>query len=1471
MMSDNAVSLSAQVRAVYAQLPQKWRRSVVGMAYGAVLDLLDEEGLVSQGAVLEALLPDMKPAQARLMLMTQYINRPYQTEQGSVPLRLQMSRASKKATQPAQLWFVAEQGFDPALATPRSERYQDSLFEDIQAQQATGQELLEAAKQVSQGLQQAPALHEAAPEPMRVAEDEAPMLRQARYEIQLGQYPEKRTHHGLRDAVKLKEWQDTQASAHDLRQSSAGKTVNCLQAMLEWTQNAATANEAPKLLVLLGDYGTGKTSHALQYSRVLNAEVPHAAWPLGDKAPKPRALYMDLAQMAGISELARLSLHDMLSLMLAKQLGRPTSSADVDALITQARTGELVMVYDGLDELLGNDRQVLHNVFGQLLKILEPATRPRAAGRQESQTTQARLIISCRTHYFRDVEQQHAFFDTRKRGIAKGEDYLCLTLLPWSPENVQSYLRKRLPAHQAQELARIIETTYNLQELASRPVLLAMMSEQVGSLLRQAELGEPITAAQLYNITVAEWIARDDGKHRIAAFHKPLLMGALAAALWSDETESWSTPRLDAWVMQTLNQLFPGEYSAAQAQALQDDLRTATFIVRPGSDDFSFAHRSFAEYFLARFVLDAMEACCAGWLSPAVLRPLLPQRALNLESMNFLKELWDQVLSKPVMQGAMRTACSAAQLAMPLWQWLQEGGDARIMQDATLLDVPYQSAPALHASLWGMAVALKLPAPDLAGAAAHLNWQPLKPINLRGLQFVGEQWQGVDWRGLPPLDCRGTNFLALRAHGCLLGRVICNKHTNWAQALLRDCDTALVAWGDSDRAGLRVRQGDIWKRWPERQAGRMVLQGPWRRVMQRSGMNAVAFSPDGRSVLTGSHDGSAYIWDAASGQILREFKGHGDAVSSVAFSPDGCSVLTGSYDGSARFWDAASGQMQQECIGHGDEVSSVAFSPDGRSAITGSWDKTACLWATASGKLQREFIGHGNSVTSVAFSPDNCSVLTGSRDKTAHLWDAASGKLQREFKGHVKAVTSVAFSPDGRSVLTGSDDKTARLWDTASGQMQGKFKGHRGIVSSVTFSSDGQSVLTGSYDATACLWNLASGQVQREFNGHRGSVTSVAFSIDGRRVLTGSYDGAARSWDDASSQQHREFKGHGVWVASVAFSPSGRSVLTGSYDGTARLWDSDSSQMQCEFKGLGRLVTFVAFSPDGRSVLTASTDDATRQWDVASGQMQREFKEHGIVATSAVFSPDGRSVLAGNFHSTARLWDTASGQLRLEFKGHGSTVTSVGFSPDGRSVLTGSSDKTACLWDAFSGKMQRKFKGHDGGVSSVAISSDGLRVLTGSYDGTARLWDAARGKLQREFKGHVRAVTSVAFSPDGRNVLTGNDDKTARLWDIASGQVQREFRGYGSRVTSVAFSPDGQQIALGTNDCAYVIALNNNGVGFPETRVFVHGEYAPSTALFDSEGNLLDCDNEAADTWLMCLARGKPEPIEFAPVLALPA
>ncbi|WP_084763412.1 NACHT and WD repeat domain-containing protein, partial [[Scytonema hofmanni] UTEX B 1581] len=240
---------------------------------------------------------------------------------------------------------------------------------------------------------------------------------------------------------------------------------------------------------------------------------------------------------------------------------------------------------------------------------------------------------------------------------------------------------------------------------------------------------------------------------------------------------------------------------------------------------------------------------------------------------------------------------------------------------------------------------------------------------------------------------------------------------------------------------------------------------------------SVAFSPDGKTLASGSADKTIKLWDVATGKISQTLTGHSKWVNSVAFSPDGKTLASGSADKTIKLWDVATGKLSQTLTGHSDGVYSVAFSPDGKTLASGSGDKTIKLWDVATGKPSQTLTGHRDKVISVAFSPDGKTLASGSYDDTIKLWDMATGKPSQTLTGHRDKVNSVAFSPDGKTLASGSPDKTIKLWDVATGKLSQTLTGDSDEVSSVAFSPDGKTLASGSADKTIKLWDVATGKL----------------------------------------------------------------------------------------------------------------------------------------------------------------------------------------------------------------------------------------------------------------------------------------------------------------------------------------------------------------------------------------------------------
>ncbi|HSV65974.1 MAG TPA: caspase family protein [Mycobacteriales bacterium] len=284
------------------------------------------------------------------------------------------------------------------------------------------------------------------------------------------------------------------------------------------------------------------------------------------------------------------------------------------------------------------------------------------------------------------------------------------------------------------------------------------------------------------------------------------------------------------------------------------------------------------------------------------------------------------------------------------------------------------------------------------------------------------------------------------------------------------------------------------------------------------------------------------------------------AVYAVAFSPDGKTLATGSGDGTLRLWDYTTGlPIGPPLTGHADSVRAVTFSPDGKTLASASDDRTVRLWNPTTGQpIGQPLKGHNDAIRAMAFSPDGKTLATGSDDHTVRLWNPTTRQpIGPPLTGHTNWVWSVAFSRDGRTLATAGVDENVRLWNPTTRQPIGPpLTGHTDAIQAMAFSPDGKTLATGSDDRTVRLWNPTTRQpIGQPLTGHTGHVRAVAFSPDGKILATGSEDGRVRLWNPTTHQPiGPPLTGHTDWVNAVAFSPDGKTLATGSADDTVRLW-----------------------------------------------------------------------------------------------------------------------------------------------------------------------------------------------------------------------------------------------------------------------------------------------------------------------------
>ena len=319
----------------------------------------------------------------------------------------------------------------------------------------------------------------------------------------------------------------------------------------------------------------------------------------------------------------------------------------------------------------------------------------------------------------------------------------------------------------------------------------------------------------------------------------------------------------------------------------------------------------------------------------------------------------------------------------------------------------------------------------------------------------------------------------------------------------------LVAFSPDDTTLMTVSELQGVRLWDVGTGKTIQTINPSHLDTEGAGTVYAAFSPDGKTVLTGSDKGTD-LWDASTAEKLRSF----GAVEKPLFSFDGTQVLTGSWKGKAELWNTSTGEKLRTYAQANDHFSCVALSRDGSRVLTGSWDGTVTLWDAATGEILHSFsldTKSPNGVRSLAFSPDDTRILAGTWNAPAKMWDAVSGKELATFPGTKFRI--VQFSPDGNRVLTGGFVGPPKLWDGKTGEELAVLEGHDGNAFKAVFTPDSAMVLIWTSEkGKATLWEVATGKMLRSPTILAPGLASAAFSRDGKKLLIGTGSGRVFLW-----------------------------------------------------------------------------------------------------------------------------------------------------------------------------------------------------------------------------------------------------------------------------------------------------------------------------------------------------------------------
>lgn len=408
----------------------------------------------------------------------------------------------------------------------------------------------------------------------------------------------------------------------------------------------------------------------------------------------------------------------------------------------------------------------------------------------------------------------------------------------------------------------------------------------------------------------------------------------------------------------------------------------------------------------------------------------------------------------------------------------------------------------------------------------------------------------------------GMNLSRIKARGSLLDSAMLDE-ADLSCAQLENCLLARASMVQSNLQNASLSGCDFGIPYPD-----FVGHGGY--------VTSLALDASAQVLASGSWDNSVKIWDLQKGQASKTLVGHAQQVSAVAITPDLKHVVSGSWDRTIKIWSLDTGTELRTLAAHSSQVNSLCISQSGQFVVSASTDQTIRVWSLETGAEIRCLTGHAGGVRCVVIAHSARQIISAGEDGKILVWDWETGARVRMLAAHAGSAEAVAASADASLLVSGGQDRLLKIWSREKGSELKSWSAHSDTIRAVAFSSDQRYVVSGSSDKTIKIWNADTAAEVRTLSGHTRSVSCLLITPDMRFVLSGSQDKLIKVWNfDVEAEAHAH-AGHSDSVSALAVSEDGTLFASGGGDRAVKVWQTETGRERASLAGHQGAITCLA-------------------------------------------------------------------------------------------------------------------------------------------------------------------------------------------------------------------------------------------------------------------------------------------------------